>query len=1013
MPSDSLFSRNEVLGGMTARRARTTLYLIESRSARLAAQARQAMTFFRSEQLAAEDELAFITAFTEGRDPPLKPTIQDLEHFAAQWADLVPRQPRMQAAVAHALGAKYRFTQEAVPGIRIALGLDESAVQDVFFRQYGAPIASLYQYKPNLIERLRWTWAGLAGRLERLPPFWTSFSLTLTETVGAGVLALPIAMAGVGPLPGILIMIVLGLVNVVTVIAAAEAASRSGTVRYGSGFMGRMVREYLGSFAGIVLTVAVALLCFLTLPVLYIGFGSAMAGFTGLPEPVWVVGLFLACLYLLRRESLDATVGSALVVGVVNIAIILLLSLLALTHMAPANLLYFNTPLAYGQPFDPSLWGLVFGVILLAFFGHMSVNNCAQIVLRRDASGRSLVGGAIAAQIVVIALYSIWCLAVAGAVDPATLQAETGTVLAPLASSIGPIAIMLSSIFVILALAIGSLHSSLGLYNLVRERLPAQAALSVRLLFREGQLVLTPRHSFRDLFRADPHTSRLAITYLGLERIRSRAAPRPRLRLDLTLGDQVHVLETILEGDSWDQAALAELLPDLQRRGVRLALEVVEATPAAIHLRVTSSMVMCYEGQRESAGFNLAALLESADAERHLWNWLSRRAQPASLPEIAAGVGIDEATTRSRINALIQQRLVSEDLTDGQLRYRTHFTYRRGHRLPDPLRGEEAPLRTEEKQQSTGAERALAQPTRWASLGAGGRYGLCVLPTIAAFLMTEYLILSNTASFAGAFSLIGVLLASLLGGFFPVLLLVASRRKGDVVPGVAPRWIGHPLILALIYLLYTAGLLLHGLVIWQEPLQRIAALGVALLGIVVPIVAIRGGAFRRRAVVEFYAQLDAKRRATFAVSAAGQPCMAELQLRYDEVDRFCRAASGEIPDFADLRLVNFRWSPGSEDGAPNLPPAVRDVKVWTHALTPDGEDRVLQATGEIRSGDVVTPYDLGTLGGQVVLPLAGSGFEVQVAFEGSPTKEPVPGQDALRGTRSEYSSGPDSSNQFA
>ena len=108
-----------------------------------------------------------------------------------------------------------------------------------------------------------------------------------------------------------------------------------------------------------------------------------------------------------------------------------------------------------------------------------------------------------------------------------------------------------------------------------------------------------------------------------------------------------------------------------------------------------------------------------------------------------------------------------------------------------------------------------------------------------AFLLTEYLVVSGRASFAGAFSLIGVLLASLLGGFFPVLLLVASRRKGDVVPGVAPRLVGHPLILTLIYLLYLAGLLMHGLIIWQEPVQRVAALGVAALAIVMPIVMVR------------------------------------------------------------------------------------------------------------------------------------------------------------------------------
>jgi hypothetical protein len=403
-------------------------------------------------------------------------------------------------------------------------------------------------------------------------------------------------------------------------------------------------------------------------------------------------------------------------------------------------------------------------------------------------------------------------------------------------------------------------------------------------------------------------------------------------------------------------------------------------------------MVIRYEGQRESAGFDLAALLESADAERHLWNWLSRQPQPASLAEIAAGARVDEATAQALVKALIQKRLVSEDLTGGRLAYRARFAPRRGHRLPEPFRSEEASPSTAEPENAD-AEKTLSRPAPWANLGAGGRYALCALPTVVAFLLTEYLLISGSASFTGAFSLIGVLVASLLGGFFPVLLLAASRRKGDVVPGVAPRLAGHPLVLVLIYLLYLAGLLMHGLIIWQEPLQRAAALGVALLGIVMPILMVRGGAFRRRAVIELYAHLDGRRPATFAVSAAGQPCPVEVQLHYDQVDRPSRAASGEIPDFAALRTASFRWLPGLEPGAADRPPAVRDVKVWTHARTPDGGDQALPATGEIRSSDVVTTCDLGALGGQVVLPLAGAGFEAQVAFQGPSPSGMVPSKD--------------------
>ena len=470
---------------------------------------------------------------------------------------------------------------------------------------------------------------------------------------------------------------------------------------------------------------------------------------------------------------------------------------------------------------------------------------------------------------------------------------------------------MLSSIFVILALAIGSLHSSLGLYNLVRERLPAQTSLSVRLPLRAGRLILSPRRSVRELFRADIPNYRLTLTYLGLDDLRLQGAPRPRLRLDLTVGDQVHVIETVLEGASFNQSALAGLLPDAQWRGSRLNLEVAEAAPAYLHLRVASSMVIRYEGQRESAGFDLATLLETADAERHLWAWLSRQPQPASLSEIVAGAHVDETTAQAQVSALVQQRLVSEELASGQPTYRVRFAPRRGRSLPEPLLSEATLPRADELNHADATE-ALTDPSRWASLSANSRYALCALPTVAAFLLTEYLIVTGKASFAGAFSLIGVILGSLLGGFFPVLLLVASRRKGDVVPGVAPRLVGRPLILALIYLLYLAGLLLHGLLIWQEPLQRLTALGVALLGIAMPIVLTRAGAFRRRAVVELYAPLDGKRPATFAVSASGQPCSVEAQLRYDRADRCSEAASGQIPDFAALRTAGFRWLPGSE-----------------------------------------------------------------------------------------------------
>jgi hypothetical protein len=97
------------------------LFLIESRTAHLVAQSRQAMEVFLTREAAEERELAFLESFALGSEPPLRPTIQQLERYAPQWASLVPENPRVQAAVAHRLGEKYEFTYETAPNIRAVM----------------------------------------------------------------------------------------------------------------------------------------------------------------------------------------------------------------------------------------------------------------------------------------------------------------------------------------------------------------------------------------------------------------------------------------------------------------------------------------------------------------------------------------------------------------------------------------------------------------------------------------------------------------------------------------------------------------------------------------------------------------------------------------------------------------------------------------------------------------------------------------------------------------------------
>ena len=128
---------------------------------------------------------------------------------------------------------------------------------------------------------------------------------------------------------------------------------------------------------------------------------------------------------------------------------------------------------------------------------------------------------------------------------------------------------------------------------------------------------------------------------------------------------------------------------------------------------------------------------------------------------------------------------------------------------------------------------------------------------ILVLLVAEWMVLTGTGSFAGILGFLGVMVHSLMSGIFPALLLVASRRKGELVPGVSYRALGHPLIIGGIYLLFLSNLFLHGLVIWEHPLQRAGGVLVGLLMLVVTAAMIRRGAFGPRVVVELRQDLGA------------------------------------------------------------------------------------------------------------------------------------------------------------
>jgi amino acid permease/predicted transcriptional regulator len=959
--------REELLTGLPAKRADALLFLIESHAAHLVARARRATELFVTEEDDNERELTFFEAFSQGRDPPLVPTIQDLERHARRWAPLVAQNPQVRAAVAHRLGKKYRFTYQDAAGIRRALGLDDPAVRRAYRGLYRQPLEEIFVSRVPPADRLHWVWAAVGARLERLSPFWTAYSLTLTETVGATILALPIALATIGPLPGLAILIVLGLVNIVTIGYMAEAVTRSGAIRYGSAYLGRLVGDYLGATGSLILSVSFFVLCVLILPVFYIGVSTTLEDATSVWAPAWVGVMFIVGLYYLRRRSLNATVASALVVGAANIVLLVVLAALASTHLKVDNVLQVNVPLLSGRPFEASVLQLIFGVVLAAYFGHTSVTLCGGLVLRRDPSGRALVRGCTAAQATAMLLYCIFVLAVNGAIAPKILAGESGTALAPLTASIGPLATVVGSLFVILGMGMATVHFSLALSSITREWLPSQATPVVVLSRQRARLLFEERRRWR------PHDGvKIGVTYLGLR------GGDPGFRLEVSLDDDVHLFETTATG-SWDilgptasfiDRSLIDRLTELHERGLSLVIDIIDADAHSVRVKTTSSLRTTIEGAWDTSGLSLAGVLALADAEAELVGWIMRQGE-VTLSEVASHADEDQATIQARLRSLVEQGLVQE--TEGGSRYTARLAARRGRALPEEIWGALSQGQAPTLPDGAATRRSPSwHRVRSVLLGRRGRFVLGAAPVFGCFAATEWMLLTGSGSFAGLLGFSGVIVVSLVAGIFPVLLLVASRRKGDYLPRVVRRRLGHPVLLAGLYLLFLGGLLLHGLVIWKQPWLRAGALLVAAGIVAMTVRMLRQGTFRRRLNIEVRDD-QGRDQAFFTITANGREAPSHVTLEYGNGTRHLQTAAGEIPAFSSLRHVLFE--PRFAAKAQEIP---RELKIWVHRVTPEGDSDPIGGSVTVQTGGETKRFDIKLAKGRVVLPLTGATFRVDI-----------------------------------
>jgi DNA-binding MarR family transcriptional regulator len=351
-------------------------------------------------------------------------------------------------------------------------------------------------------------------------------------------------------------------------------------------------------------------------------------------------------------------------------------------------------------------------------------------------------------------------------------------------------------------------------------------------------------------------------------------------------------------------------------------------------------MRLGYEGEWDSAGVSLSGILSLSDEDAGVLAWLLRRPD-ASVAQVAEETGLAEAAAGALLARLVGQGLLSERLLAGERRYVASAGRRRGGRLStemwEALReddaAEPAPVPPHALRRT-----AVGEWARHRLSGERARFAAGVSPVLAVFLFAAWQATTGHLSLADVLSFLGVIIVALLAGVFPVLLLVAARRRGELPAGgyrlPAGRW-----VLGAVYVIALGGVALHGIALWDDPLQRAAALAVTVLALVLTVNMVRGGAFVPRATIELRADADGD-VGWFSLVAAGRAVVADVVLEYaDGTEQVERAASGEIVRFASLRRVTLtpQWPAGS-------PP---ELKLWAHRVTADDESEPLEAQLEL------------------------------------------------------------------
>jgi hypothetical protein len=245
--------------------------------------------------------------------------------------------------------------------------------------------------------------------------------------------------------------------------------------------------------------------------------------------------------------------------------------------------------------------------------------------------------------------------------------------------------------------------------------------------------------------------------------------------------------------------------------------------------------------------------------------------------------------------------------------------------------------------------REAGAPPGTRSLSRPVRALLALVPVLLVFAVSEITLDLGDASFSSVLTISGVVTNFLVGAAFPVLMVLAARRRGELVPALVWRWIGAPLVAWAIVAGSIVALVAVGLFVWDDWGSRSAALAMAALGALTVSWVIRRRSFRRRCLVEL---IDDRRAggARWALVAGGRPLAADVELAYagGGGDDPVHAPGGPVRRPDALRGLSVH--------APDAAGA-RQLVVWGQRVNADGSPEPIAASAQVGAARVTVAAD--------------------------------------------------------